>query len=295
MRIAVCISGQPRTWRIAKDNILNYFDICETRSQNFQWEIPMPNKKEEVKVDYFIHTWDTNSYRDKTEPRWNNRDYSVSDNEENEIRAAFNPASMEFEHFNNNDHLPAWSGLFYSFMKSIMLKRKYELDNDFVYDIVIKTRFDINFPQIGLNKFAQPKNKFHIHTVSPLVAYASGEGNTKFPFEFNYNCFDDVYFYSDSLTMDMISHVYRWYKEVQRIGTELVTQREYIQEVSYYYGPGTLLYKHLVNWGIHPHGELASEYYVVRKESEDKGLNSIADWAEILQISRDWYNAVIKM
>lgn len=284
MRIAVCISGQPRTWRTAKDNILNYFDLHS-----------VPYKTEIVKVDYFIHTWNTNSYRDKTQPRWENEDYLVQENEESDIRSAFNPIYMEFEHFNFDDHLPAWSGLFYSFMKSVMLKRKYELDNDFVYDIVIKTRFDINFPQEGFNKFRFPMNKFFIHNVSPLIGYASGEGVTKFPFEFNYNCFDDVYFYSDSPTMDIISNVYRWYREVQRIGMETVTNREFIQDTSFYYGPGTLLYKHLVNWGIHPHGELACCYYVVRKEAEYKGLNGVKDWQEIYKISKEWYEAVIKI
>ena len=43
-RIAVCFSGQARTWRTAKDNILKYFDLSEQGCQ----------------VDFFIHTWDIN-------------------------------------------------------------------------------------------------------------------------------------------------------------------------------------------------------------------------------------------
>ena len=39
MRIAVCISGQPRTWRTAKDNILKYFEL------------------DNAQVDFFIHTF----------------------------------------------------------------------------------------------------------------------------------------------------------------------------------------------------------------------------------------------
>ena len=49
------------------------------------------------------------------------------------------------------------------------------------------------------------------------------------------------------------------------------------------------LYKYMINWNIHPYGEHANPYYVVRKEAEDKGLHSINDWQEVFNISKDWY------
>ena len=200
--IAVCLSGQPRTWKTASDNILNYFNtkICIERNVR-------------VRVDYFIHTWDTNSYRDKTEPRWQNKDYKITNvSEEDDIKLTFLPAGMEYEQYDSDKHLHAWSGLFHSFLRSVNLKRKYELENDITYDMVIKSRLDINFPQEGINRYGAPISKFYPHVLRPLTAYASSPTPTRFPIEFNQSCFDDVFYYSDSPTMDLISNIYFWYK-----------------------------------------------------------------------------------
>ena len=63
MRVAVCISGQSRTWKVAYKSILSFFDMG-------------------ANVDFFIHTWDTNSYRDIDIPRWECVDYKIEDNDE---------------------------------------------------------------------------------------------------------------------------------------------------------------------------------------------------------------------
>jgi len=278
--IAVCISGQSRTWRSAKENILNYFNIKEIEQR--------PGVK--VNVDYFIHTWDTNSYRDKTQPRWENADYKIDPSEEDDIKFTFIPAAMEYEAYDSETHLHAWSGLLYSFMRSVMLKRKYELKHDIVYDMVVKTRFDINFPQEGINKYSLPINRFYPHICRPLTAYASSFTPTKFPVEFYYNSFDDVFFYADSPTMDLIALVYDWYKDITVRGLIKKQAGEYVEDAEYYYGPGTLLYKHLVNWNIHPYAEHANPYYVVRKTALDLGLHSIKDWKQIHDLHWDWYN-----
>lgn len=277
--IAVCLSGQSRTWRTAKENIINYFDVKINKDKNCK-----------VNVDYFIHTWDTNSYRNKTQPRWENVDCKIDNpNEESEIKFAFKPKLMEYETYNSDAFLEAWEGMFYSFMKSVELKRRYELMKDMTYDMVIKTRFDINFPQEGVNKFGLPINKFYVHSLKPFTAYASSPTPTRFPNEFNQVCFDDVFFYGDSTTMDITAQLYRWYKKIMNVGREQKVTQEFVQFPEFYYGPGTLLYKYLTNWNIHPYAEHANPYYVVRKEAEDKGLHSINDWQEIFNISKDWY------
>ena len=50
--IAVCLSGQSRTWSTAKENILNYFDVKINTHKNCK-----------INVDFFIHTWDNTSYK----------------------------------------------------------------------------------------------------------------------------------------------------------------------------------------------------------------------------------------
>jgi len=271
MRIAVCISGQPRTWKTAAKNIKNYFDL--------------PG----VTIDYFIHTWDTNSYRDLNDTSDKKMDYKITKEEADEIKNIYNPILMEFEKYDCT-RFQRWNALFYSFMKSVWLKKKYELENDFEYDIVIKTRFDINFKQEGINAFGKPLNKFYLHEIYPLVGYTCNElFEHKFPTEFNQNHFDDVLFYSDSKTMDIISNIYFWYKNIIKVSEFQAYKNEYISNHEFQYGPGTLLYSYLTKNTIHPMCKLCIPYYVVRKEAEINELDSINDWEQILDISHKFY------
>jgi hypothetical protein len=278
--IAVCLSGQPRTWKTASDNILNYFNPKIYDETGVR-----------VHVDYFIHTWDTNSYRDKTQPRWKAQDYKIENiSEEDDIMLTFIPAAMEYHKYVPNEHIHAWSGLFYSFMRSINLKRKYEIENNIVYDMVVKSRLDINFPQEGVNRYGAPISKFYPHVLRPLTAYASSPTPTRFPTEFNQSCFDDVFFYSDSPTMDLLSNIYFWYIDIMDKGLAQKQRKEFVDNPEYYYGPGTLLYKYLTNWNIHPYADHANPYYVVRKVAHDMGLHSINDWKQIQELHWDWYD-----
>ena len=156
-RIAILLSGQSRTWKTSADNILNYFNIKINQFTN-----------QKVEVDFFIHTWDTNSYRDKTQEREEGINYLLEDSVQNEIQNKFNPIYMEYEKYDANNFVNAWSPLFYSFMKCTHLKRKYEIENDFVYGLVIKSRFDLNFSLDNVNRFGIMTNKFHIHPVEHM-------------------------------------------------------------------------------------------------------------------------------
>jgi hypothetical protein len=277
-KIAVCLSGQPRTWRTAKDNILNYFNF---RDSNIQ-------------VDYFIHTWDTNQFRKKEDIDWISREnVKVISTERADIIRAFNPIDIELEEYNEDSHVTLWASLLYSFMKSVWLKRKYEIENDFRYDIVVKARLDINYPMMGYCNLNMPLSKFHIHPIQNLTAYSTTPIISRFPTEFNYPCFDDVFFYGNSLTMDIIANCYRWYTNIINENMEAYSNGKYIQNSTYWYGPGTILYKYLIENGIHPQGYRAIPYYVVRKEIEDLRLHSIHNWVDIRDFSKEWYDSVL--
>jgi hypothetical protein len=175
-------------------------------------------------------------------------------------------------------------------MRSINLKRKYEIENNIVYDMVVKSRLDLNFPQEGVNRYGAPISKFYPHVLRPLTAYASSPTPTRFPTEFNQSCFDDVFFYSDSPTMDLLSNIYFWYIDIMDKGLAQKQRKEFVDNPEYYYGPGTLLYKYLTNWNIHPYADHATPYYVVRKVAHDMGLHSINDWKQIQELHWDWYD-----
>jgi len=280
--VAVCLSGQPRTWRSAKENLRKYFD----RKTNVAYSV-----KERVHVDYFIHTWDVNSYRDKSQPRSENENFSNTD--EQDIRDEFLPTEMEYEKFIEDWHLPTWSGLFYSFMKSVYLKRQYELENDFVYDLVIKTRFDVNFLQTGTNPLGKHNSIFHFHPIVPLTIYTPTHQPNKFPMEFGRSCLDDVWFYSDSPTMDLISNLWKSYRRTQSAGDMRATHQKYIQDTNFYQGPGTLLYDYCSKFGVQVVCRNEIPYYIVRKEAGDQNLHSLRDWEKIRSISEDWYNTQV--
>jgi hypothetical protein len=93
--------------------------------------------------------------------------------------------------------------------------------------------------------------------------------------------------------MDIISNCYRWHTNVIKENSEVRHEKQFVQDSSFWYGPGTLLYRYLVLNGIHPQGYRAIPYYVVRKEVETYGLHSIRDWKDISQFSREWYDSVL--
>lgn len=260
-RIAICISGQSRTWRLTKDVFLNFF--------NFENQL---QDGKQIVVDFFIHTWDINMFEDvHTKPRKIEKNLDIED-----IKSFYNPKLMIVDKYDNS--YLYWDHLFYSFMRSVFLKRKWEIQNDFIYDLVIKTRFDIIFdPSI---------KKFNLHKIDSLFAYTS-RPVFKFYTEMGQNCFDDVMFYSDSFTMDIIANLINVEKKLRPF-----RQMNNIANInnSEFFGPGTLLYRHLVDNGIYPTSPKNEIYYLVcRKEAQDLNLDPIQDFDKIKEISTNWY------
>jgi len=277
-RIAVCFSGQARTWRTAKDNILKYFDLSG----------------QECQVDFFIHTWDINQYRRKEDIVWRVRaDQAVKVTEKEELERAFNPKKIELEHYVESQYKTIWEALLYSFMKSVWLKKQYEVENDFTYDLVVRARLDINYPQEGVCNTGLRLDKFATHPVQHLTAYSTSPTIHRFPQEFNYPNFDDVFFYSNSATMDIIANCCRWYRGIVLKHQPIHYKGAFVTNSAYWYGPGTILYRYLIEKGIHPQGARAIQYYVVRKAVEDCKLHSIDDWKDICEFSREWYNSIL--
>jgi hypothetical protein len=265
IRIAVCFSGQSRYWKEAAENIKSFFNHTHHPEHNLP-----------IEVDYFIHTWNMNTWR---MPKQHHQHFkNVYHNHGPLIEAEFKPKAMEFEHYELGRFIRAWDPMFYSFAKSLMLKREYELQNNFQYDAVVKARLDVVY---------NPLTKFPLSRVEPKFCYTSNISN--FPLEFNYYNFDDVIFYGDSPTMDLVGDLYHTYK-VRHTRERLDNSRKQcnLDETSFY-GPGALLYDHMTSIGIHPERRPAFDYAVMRSTIVDAKINPMTQFEEVRRLWREWY------
>lgn len=268
-RIALCFSGQARTWEFCVDNIKLFFSRT-THPETFAL----------MKYDYFIHTWDTNTYRPNTQTQVYT-DEPVPTDTEQKLRAAYDPVDFcmdtwpgFLERTNSNRN---FDGMFYSFMKSVHMKRKYELANDFEYDMVIKLRLDTMY---------NPRQHFVAHAMSPLMCY-SCTPVSRFPIEYHYNNFDDVFFYGDSKTMDLAANIYNIHRQKCNLYAKENPFNGNMPE--FYYGPGCLLYKNLIDLSIHPTCYNSFPWYVVRQNVAASGLDPVNDWNQVMTMCMDWY------
>lgn len=266
-RIAVCYSGQARHWRTAVENNLRYFDWTSH---------PVTGGK--VQVDFFIHTWDKNTWRF---PKQNHDNFQLEPHDDAEdIKAAYNPVGFICEEFKQEDFTRAWDPMFYSNSRCLMMKRDHELANDIQYDIVIKARLDVVYP---------PSMKFPLfERIWPGICYSCTHIG-KFPSEFNYNNFDDVMFYGDSPTMDLVGDIYAVNKARHSAEYVLQVEKGKNLDVTLWYGPGCLIYDHCTDVGIHPDGSRVIEYAVVRSTAVEAKLDGIYDYEEIRKKWFEWY------
>jgi len=191
MKIAICMSGQLRSWEIAKEN------------QKWFWTTHHQYSEDNT-PDYFIHTWDYSGDRTGVSRPYEMR--NVTQKEFDKVIEWYEPKKYIFdkeknpELFYGNDH---WSSLFYSFSQSVMLKRQYELENNFEYDLVIKTRPDLVF---------HPKQHFIEQYMDDGLVYTTHGGPQESECDLvNYN---DCCFYSNSYTMDILVDLYFYRQKV---------------------------------------------------------------------------------
>jgi hypothetical protein len=158
MKIAVCMSGQLRLGNLAFPNIRRFFGELFSS------------------VDFFIHTWDTNLYRNvmafhnitvRPPIRVYKRDLKT-------YKSLYQP--KKFLVGNQKDFIRplkekynivgdlAYS--YYSFYKAMELKNQYQKENNIEYDVVVKLRPDLLFPsdrtfQKDLTQFINNKDNIY--------------------------------------------------------------------------------------------------------------------------------------
>lgn len=195
MRIALCISGQPRVWKKTYQN----------------W---VENLLPEYEKDIFFHMWDYNTLPNNVFTSLDNPppkvDIKISEEEKQEIIETYKPKKYCFDTRNINPKGPhdpsiingfvkkpiGWwcRSQFYSIWHAARLKRLYELENNFQYDVVLRLRTDIFF-----------NSPLVIEDVKPNNIYSNMNGYMS-----NVQTFmiGDIFYYADSFTYDQISEFY---------------------------------------------------------------------------------------
>jgi len=268
-RIAVCLSGESRTYKVALDNIKYYFDNI----------ISAPDV--EVVVDYFIHTWDSNTWKTHEfpghNPSWENSNIIKLDIDL--IKTHLNLIDYRVDTSMTGDDLGVWKPLFYSAFYSNHLKRKHEITENFEYDMVFKHRMDI-----ALN----PNLPYHIFPLENYMIY-NGALAGRMPRELNYYNFCDVIYYGTSFTMDLLCDISRYLID-KTPTTPIDPSKNPFEEIPVIFliGPGALLYQYMTKLGLNPAQGPRIEYSVIRREVLDNNIHTVDDYALVNKIYRNF-------
>jgi len=237
-RLAICLSGQLRQWHLAKEN------------QKWFWETAEAYGYEEI--DYFIHSWTYSADRAGVTHEYEWRD--IPQEEWDELCEFYQVKNKMFDTrpqswFYDFDH---WSALWYSFAHSIMMKKKYEMENNFQYDLVVKSRPDIIF---------NPKQVAYFEDVFDNQLYTTHGG--EMDHEFGMFNLDDCVFYGNSYTLDMLVNMYLFRQKNLDCRFEpvvkgvLTKEKLCIQQL----GPGVLMHEFCREYGITPHLTVRNRSY----------------------------------
>ena len=195
MRIALCFSGQIRSFDKVKKNLEKFI---------------LYNKDESIQIDTFLHTYykyDDSKYINYYDPDCLLDFGNFKDINFNKIIDLFKPVSFKFEYpsFEENS-----KSMFYSIYKCNELKKEYEEIHNFKYDIVVRLRFDF---------FITDKINYEIGDELHIIDRPGGRGGL---------C--DIFSYSSSKTMDIYTLLFKEYQNdnvIKEIGPEKLNE-EYI-------------------------------------------------------------------
>lgn len=253
-KIAICLSGELRTYKDCLENISKFFN-----------RISHPDF--DIELDYFIHTWDKNDYKPQYK-KTKNISNAVLDIDY--IKSYINLVNYKQE-TGGKIEMIGWKSMFYSIQYCNLLKQNYEVENNFTYDMVIRTRFDIFF-NFDFN--------FYIHPMYEQTVYTTS-GIARFSDELNCFNFDDVFFYGTSSTMNIMSNIYSFIDK--NITIERYSIGEQTSQLSNLFniGPGGLLYYYMRLYGINYDKQNKCYYSVYRFYEIPKFWNTIDNYNEI--------------
>ena len=286
-RIAVCLSGQARSWKTASKSCLSYFDL--------------PG----YDVKFFGHTWDLNTWRKSSRLPYE-EEYLDIESLTSEMNSTYGFSRLHVDKFEDlsphlleakYDHVKegkdlsnmspmehsgymtkpvGWTPMMYSAMVANHLKQAYEIDNDIEFDIVVKSRFDLcHTPGTS---FKDQLEKIPNYGASKILLC---NGRT-FDYEWGLAAIDDTFYYGSSAVMDILDSFHNSYVNGSFWKMINCNSDDPAFKVT---GPNILLYKwceikNIMLYHVNPFG-----FPVVRRNVDD------GNWPENYEKIRDaWLN-----
>lgn len=229
MKIAICFSGQLRTWdkcyqnwiKLSENNKFQVDFFCHLWDFESKNQKPIIDTKLEDKSNYNHINWPSSTYLNSNQ--WN--DVVIKINHDIQLHSkktldrvidVYKPKKYLIEDFEKNqkviddtinlykkDDNPVifWScNQFYAIMKVEELKRQYEVENNFEYDVNIRLRYDEYITEDELNKLI---NNFY-RIKKNKVFTINNRTVDKYPFY----VYGDIFWISNSETFQKICNFF---------------------------------------------------------------------------------------
>lgn len=204
-KVAICISGQLRTGLLASPVFRRFFSSLEN-------------------YDVFYHTWEL-------EP-------SVSQ----ALQAAYTPVKFKEEKPIDVVEVGNFGSMLYSIMQANELKKQHEIENNFRYDLVIKTRFDLIFEESA---------RFPVdYNFLPRTIYSAGGNVGINNTDYEHHGISDLIYWGDSQSMDLATNVFRYYKYTALYNDIFIKNGVKMDVKDYYLSPGTMIYERTIQRNI---------------------------------------------
>ena len=278
MKIAVCFSGESRTWKNALASIKDFYSG-------------------DHKFYFFGHVWANNTWGNH--PAFPEPEILDPKELEEELRANIRFAKLvvephkavsdysEYEQYiwpeeeifgkklALNTTVPiTWRSPFYSMMRSNHYKYLCEQNNNMHFDVVVRARLDVCY---------QPGSKLDQFLPSVIQPHAVYCNTNYFKHEYMMPAINDVFYFGSSDTMDLIDSFYRVYHNGDFFK---MLDCDYFDGGYKTVGPGVLLYKWLGMKNILPINAGFMQMPVIRKTAED--LVWPFDFDKILEAYSAW-------
>jgi hypothetical protein len=214
MKIALCVSGQPREISLALEQLKN--------------NVIIPNNIDDI----FIHTWyhpscDNKPFDSAQPAQEDGRLGKWKPNTDKIILETLNPKKYIFESPNEFDDYKDLPGqpsaiqnkmvsIFYSIWKANELKKQFEEENNFKYDIVIRVRFDLFYYDSLI--IEEHINENTINTILVSSRFQSIRQNDSYPINGggHYSSMVDTFAFGTSENMDKFCSVYPEFKDIHQ-------------------------------------------------------------------------------